>query len=361
MAQPNNSDSARIVATHDLASGLRTIGGLLGQLDVVGLDRKQATRILQGTGLPPSAYDDPSFPVSPRQDFEILNEIRKHMSPEYSIEVALFGLVPHMRVHMFGALGMAWQTAPTMMDAVKISSTHPQLNWGRTQVRLSASDKEDCIELEIDRIPASLSSAEDVEATYKYALLLDITGTVAIILDIVSDRSLLRKVRLPFEQPDDWSIISGALPFKVEFGAPGAAIVLKPGFFQQTPKRAHALSFRLAMQLVEKEAAVLSEEATLKDTVTRWLWARTPPLKKSEIAKLLNMSERSLTRQLAKEDTNYNELFAEVQSERARNLLANRKLAVSEVAYRMGYSDPAAFTRAFTVWEGITPSEWRSR
>ncbi len=118
MAQPNNSNTPKIVASHDLATGLRTIGGLLGQLEVVGLDRDQSIAILQGAGLPASAYDDPSFPVSPRQDFEVLNEIRKHLWPEYSMETALFGLIHLMRIHMFGPLGMARQTAPSFREAV---------------------------------------------------------------------------------------------------------------------------------------------------------------------------------------------------------------------------------------------------
>ncbi len=360
MAQPNKSKTPKIVASHDLATGLRTIGGLLGQLELVGLDREASIAILQGAGLPASAYDDPSFPVSPRQDFEILNEIRKHLWPEYSMEVALFGVIHLMRIHMFGPLGMAWQTAPTLLEAVKVSITYPQLNWGRTRVVMSASDTAVCIEHELEKIPAPLSSPEEVAATYRYALLLDITGTAAIILDTVSDRSLLQKIRLPFERPDDWSAIEGRLPFKVEFGADTAQTLLKPDFLSQAPKSAHQLSFKLAMQLVEKESAALSEEATMRDAVVRWLWACSPPLKKSEIAKLQGMSERSLTRQLAGEGTSYNDLFAEVQSQRARNLLANSKLSISEVAYRMGYSDPAAFTRAFTLWQGMTPSSWRA-
>jgi AraC-like DNA-binding protein len=32
-----------------------------------------------------------------------------------------------------------------------------------------------------------------------------------------------------------------------------------------------------------------------------------------------------------------------------------------EIADRMGYSDPAAFTRAFQSWTGESPSRWRAR
>ena len=93
----------------------------------------------------------------------------------------------------------------------------------------------------------------------------------------------------------------------------------------------------------------------------RWLWAYTPALKRGEIAQLLAMSERNLTRQLGREGTSYTQLLARVQEERAKNFLRNRALTVSEIGYRLGYTEPAAFTRAFTRWVGISPLKWRKR
>ncbi|MCB1730812.1 MAG: helix-turn-helix transcriptional regulator, partial [Halieaceae bacterium] len=55
----------------------------------------------------------------------------------------------------------------------------------------------------------------------------------------------------------------------------------------------------------------------------------------------------------------YSELLARVQSERACNLLRNRGLSVAQIGYRLGYTEPAAFTRAFTRWTGQSPLKWR--
>ena len=93
--------------------------------------------------------------------------------------------------------------------------------------------------------------------------------------------------------------------------------------------------------------------------LTRWLWTYAPPLKRSEIAVQLAMSERSLARQLKAEGTSYNTLFAHVQAERAKNFLRNQALSISEIAYRLGYTEPAAFTRAFSAWTGLSPRDWR--
>jgi AraC-like DNA-binding protein len=104
---------------------------------------------------------------------------------------------------------------------------------------------------------------------------------------------------------------------------------------------------------------MLAEDVSLEERVTRWLWAYTPPPNRSELADLLAMSERSLTRQLKLEGTSYSTLLARVQSERAQNFLRSSGLSVGEIGYRLGYSEPAAFTRAFTHWTGESPLQWR--
>ncbi len=81
----------------------------------------------------------------------------------------------------------------------------------------------------------------------------------------------------------------------------------------------------------------------------------------SAIARRLKMSDRSLQRRLANEQVTFDALLDNVRHELALRYLADAKIAVAEIAYLLGYSEPSPFHRAFKRWTGKTPAELRKR
>jgi len=81
----------------------------------------------------------------------------------------------------------------------------------------------------------------------------------------------------------------------------------------------------------------------------------------SAIARQLGMSERTLHRRLADAGVSYQELLDEVRKATAGRYLDRSELAISEIAYLLGYSEPAAFHRAFKRWYATTPEHFRTR
>jgi AraC-like DNA-binding protein len=55
----------------------------------------------------------------------------------------------------------------------------------------------------------------------------------------------------------------------------------------------------------------------------------------------------------------YQQLLDAARKEAARRYLAESSLAIGEVAYLVGYSEPAPFHRAFKRWYGVTPEVFR--
>jgi AraC-like DNA-binding protein len=85
--------------------------------------------------------------------------------------------------------------------------------------------------------------------------------------------------------------------------------------------------------------------------------ARVPAI--DVIARQLAMAPRTLQRRLAEEGVTYQELVATSRREAAERLLSNATLAVGEIGYLLGFSEPSAFHRAFKRWHDVTPQEYR--
>ncbi|MBA5638965.1 AraC family transcriptional regulator ligand-binding domain-containing protein [Duganella sp. LX20W] len=78
-----------------------------------------------------------------------------------------------------------------------------------------------------------------------------------------------------------------------------------------------------------------------------------------DMARQLNVSARTLDRYLEQEGASYRELATRTRNERAKRLLDCGKYAVSEIAYQLGYSDVANFSRSFKRLNGVPPSAYR--
>src|SRR5512133_729216 len=77
------------------------------------------------------------------------------------------------------------------------------------------------------------------------------------------------------------------------------------------------------------------------------------------VATRLAMSARTLQRRLTSEGVTFDGLPDAVRLQLAVRYLTEPKVAISEVAYLLGYSEPSPFHRAFRRWTGTTPSEFR--
>ncbi|MBK8839359.1 MAG: AraC family transcriptional regulator [Hyphomonadaceae bacterium] len=78
------------------------------------------------------------------------------------------------------------------------------------------------------------------------------------------------------------------------------------------------------------------------------------------IAAKMGVSRQTLFRRLRAEDVTYEKVLDDLRRRLALNYLSGRKASVNETAYLVGFSDPAAFSRAFKRWTGKSPSEMRS-
>lgn len=108
-------------------------------------------------------------------------------------------------------------------------------------------------------------------------------------------------------------------------------------------------------------AALPPPSASTADRVRRALTAALDEgnMTLKRVAAQLRMSERSLQRRLADEGESFDAIVDALRRDLALRYLADPKIAVAEVAYLLGYSEPSPFHRAFKRWTGRTPAEAR--
>jgi AraC-like DNA-binding protein len=77
------------------------------------------------------------------------------------------------------------------------------------------------------------------------------------------------------------------------------------------------------------------------------------------VAEKLGLSRQTLYRQLRAEAVTFEQVLDELRHKLALHFLSSKKVSVNETAYLLGFSDPAAFSRAFKRWTGTSPRAMR--
>ena len=79
------------------------------------------------------------------------------------------------------------------------------------------------------------------------------------------------------------------------------------------------------------------------------------------LADELGISRRTLQRRLSAFGVSFKKVLQDVREEQSRRYLDDPRLAVTEIALLLGYSDQASFSNAFRAWCGCAPTEYRQR
>jgi AraC-like DNA-binding protein len=78
-------------------------------------------------------------------------------------------------------------------------------------------------------------------------------------------------------------------------------------------------------------------------------------------AEVAGMSVRTFQRRLAAANLSYSRLIEQARFDKAMRLLAEPHISLINIAFELGYTEPANFTRAFRRWTGISPRLFRRR
>lgn len=108
-----------------------------------------------------------------------------------------------------------------------------------------------------------------------------------------------------------------------------------------------------ADDLLEKLEQSKSIRAKVERVLTQGF--KTGDVSMKNVATQLGVSRQTLFRRLKSENVTFEKVLDELRQKMALDYLNGRKMSVSQTAHLLGFSDPAAFSRAFKRWTGSPP------
>jgi AraC-like DNA-binding protein len=183
-------------------------------------------------------------------------------------------------------------------------------------------------------------------------------------------RSLLPAPMLPYdihlsiEPPPHVARYRGLVPARVHFGDPAPGVRLT--FDAALLGSPLAMANSSAMRAAEERCKTLLHGA---DGHHRWSDWCAMMLREAEdcqptleqLAGFMNLSSRTLSRCLDRENNGFRALSLRIRTERACRMLTDDTMSVSQIAYRLGYSDVPGFIRAFRKETGTSPTAYRTQ
>jgi AraC-like DNA-binding protein len=105
--------------------------------------------------------------------------------------------------------------------------------------------------------------------------------------------------------------------------------------------------------LLEKLESSKSTRGRVENLLTPML--RTGRASIDTVAGNLGLSRQTLFRRLKAEGVTFEQVLDELRHTMALEYLSGKRVSVNQTAYLVGFSDPAAFSRAFKRWTGSSP------
>lgn len=179
----------------------------------------------------------------------------------------------------------------------------------------------------------------------------------------------LARRRLPLFQvsfrcaaPEGNEAYSRLFGTQVHFDAPATRVVIDAAHLALPVNCSEAA---LKRYLKQAPGNLLVGYRSTEDTVgqVRALLTRQAPrdwLDFDGLARHFRMSPSTLRRQFKDRGESYRSLTSELRAVRAKHLLIETDMPVAEVADLLGYAEPSAFFRAFQVWAGTSPGQFRA-
>ncbi|MBX3655050.1 MAG: AraC family transcriptional regulator [Ramlibacter sp.] len=178
---------------------------------------------------------------------------------------------------------------------------------------------------------------------------------------LVDSGIALEAVAFPFKAPAHAAVYPVLFPGPVHFGALHAALSFDSRYLALPLRRDDQALRALLPQALSLVVRPYRRDRLLVQRVRMLLQDQPGAGTADALAHALNMSPRTLHRQLQQEGASLQDLKDEVRREQAMALLRRTARPVKQVAQAVGFTSEKSFARAFRQWTGESPAEYRRK
>lgn len=173
--------------------------------------------------------------------------------------------------------------------------------------------------------------------------------------------SLAKEVRVTHAAPSYRAEYDRVFQIPVKFGSDQNAIALDEAWLTTKIALQPRYVFGILSDHAEKLLKNLADSKTTRGRVESLLMPllHTGDVSMDKVADTMAMSRQTLFRKLKDEGTTFEKVLDELRHSLALHYLNGKKVSISETAYLVGFSEAAAFSRAFKRWTGKSPREMR--
>jgi AraC-like DNA-binding protein len=170
------------------------------------------------------------------------------------------------------------------------------------------------------------------------------------------------EVHVPYAKPRPLPAYHPGMKGRIKWGRERPALLLSDRTLGRPVVAADAELGGYLERHAESVLASLASASSFSRQVREAIWTELksgqPTLER--VADDLHVSPRTLQRRLSEEGTSFSDLLEELRRGMATLLLNRNDLAIHEVAFLLGYSEPSAFYRAFRRWQQTSPQAFRA-
>lgn len=171
-----------------------------------------------------------------------------------------------------------------------------------------------------------------------------------------------KAIHFTYEEPNYRAEYERVFGVPLVFGSHMNAMLMDEAFLSVRMPRANRYVFGVLSAHAEALLKSLEDTKTTRGRVESLLMPvlHTGEVSMEAVARKLALSRQTLFRRLKAEGTTFEKILDELRHKLALYYLSGKRVSVNETAYLVGFSDPAAFSRAFKRWTGSSPRAVRT-